>query len=160
MRRLPLVLLAIFVILVGGRYIYGVLNPASDSKLIQDALKEAIKASKEGRPGGVLDKLSDTFKVNAQEPGQRTVADFVKHSHPDIALSNSTPVIDGDTATITSDVVVTVDFLNQKQTINALGVKMVFKKEDTRDMLIFPAKKWHLSDVTVPEGAIPGGILP
>jgi hypothetical protein len=160
MRRFPLVVLIVLVCLVGGRYLYGVLNPPSDAKLIQEALQEAITASKEGRPGGVLDKLSDTFKVNSQEPGQRNVADFVKKSHPDITLSNSTPVIEGDTATITSDVAISVEFLNQKQSFNAPGVKMVFKKEDARDWLIFPGKKWHLSDVTLPENAIPGGMLP
>src|SRR4051812_26701147 len=103
MRRWPLVLLILAVLVVGGKFIYNVLNKVDDKTQIQQALAEAIKASKEGRPGSVVDKLADNFKVNEVQASTRQIADFVKNNHPEVNVKDTEPVVSGDTAQITSD---------------------------------------------------------
>lgn len=157
MRRWPLILLILLVLAVGGRFIYGLANHPDDKSQIQAALAEAIQASKEGRPGSVIDKLSDHFKVNGEQPGFSQIAKLVKESHPDIVVADNDPVISGDSAQITSSVQVTGSFLGAKQSFSFKQAQLYFKKETAMDWLIFPTTKWRLSDVRVPENELPTG---
>ncbi len=133
------------------------LNGPSDAKLIQQALAESIKASREGRPGGVMDYLSDKLKINNDEPGRRQVADFIKNSHPDVEVADTTPVIrevDG-TAQINSSIHLKMSMLgnNVDQTIKNVTLK--FQREDAKEWLIIPTKQWRLVEVAVPQESIP-----
>lgn len=128
----------------------------NDQALIAQALADSIQASKEGRPGVVLDKLSDRFKVNNASVGSRfDIAKFIRDSKPEITVANRTAVVSGDIAKINSPVQVNINFLNQKFDINAENVTFVFAREDSRTWLIFPTREWKLTDVLVPEDAIP-----
>ncbi len=160
MRRWPLILLTLAIVIVGGRYIYGAMNKPDDKTLIQQALAEAIKASKEGRPGSVIDKLVDNFTVNGTETSKRQIADFVKNNHPEVDIKDTDPLVSGDTAQITSDVAVKVQFLGNQQGLTFKDAQILFKKESAMDWLIFPTTKWSLSAVRVKEEDMPNIPMP
>src|SRR5947209_17946641 len=115
MRKWPLILLGLLVVLIGGRFIYGVLNHQDDKQQIKAALQDAIKASREGRPGGVVELLANNFEINGVNPDIRQMADFIKRNHPEVTIPNQDPVINGDTAQITSDVAINVTAFGQSQ---------------------------------------------
>ncbi|HWA83466.1 MAG TPA: hypothetical protein VG820_08545 [Fimbriimonadaceae bacterium] len=156
MRRWPLLFLVLAVLAVGGRYIYGLANRPDDKTQIRQALADAIKASKEGRSGSVIDLLSEHFKVNGEQPGFGQIAKMVKESHPDIVVNDTDPVISGDAAQITSSVRVTGTFFGAgQQTFDFKDAQLYFKKESAMDWLIFPTTKWRLSDVRLPDNELP-----
>jgi hypothetical protein len=135
------------VALVGGRYIYGVATKVDDKTQIKEALAEAIKASKEGRPGSVIDKLSENFKVNEESPGSSQIAGFVKNHHPEVDIKDTDPIVSSDTAQINSDITVKLDLMPGGW--NFKDAQIQFKKEAAMDWWIFPTSKWHLSAVRV-----------
>lgn len=57
-KKILLTTVGIVAALVVGRIAIGLINQPDDKTLIMKALKEAQVASKEGKPGGVLDFLS------------------------------------------------------------------------------------------------------
>jgi len=146
----------LLVLLVGGRAILFVLHPQNDTALIVQALAESIKASKEGRPGGVMDKLSDNLQLNGEnESGnQREIARFIRDSRPDVTVDDMTPVVTGDQATIISPVDFKVSVLGVNQDRHLKEVTIIFRKEEDRDWLIFPVKRWKLAEVHVSPSAI------
>jgi hypothetical protein len=150
MRRWPILLLAFFIALIGGRYVYGIATRKDDATLIRQALADAIKASKEGRPGGVLDKLSSDLKLNDQSVSLSQMANAVKTQHPDVEIANDTPIVAGDEATITSDVTVKMASLGGKG-MDLKNVKMTFRRETAMEWLVIPTQTWHLKDVHLSE---------
>jgi hypothetical protein len=158
MKAKPLIVLAAIVIaLLGIRILIGRLNQPNDQQLIQQALADSIKASKEGRPGGVMDKLSANLKLNNLEVGgnQRQIAQYIKENQPDVNVINKQAAIAGDQAQISSPVDLELNIFGQKISQRLENVTLVFKREDDREYLIFPTKKWKLAEVHVPEDAIP-----
>lgn len=158
-KRILLVVGALVLLLIGVRFAIGSRGP-DDAKLIQEALQESIRASHEGRPGGVLEYLSEQFKINQESPTGRQIADFIRNNKPDIEVPNTTPVIRAQegTAFITSPVRVKVSFLGQNFDQTVENVTMKFQREDAREWLIFPTKKWRLVEVSVPNEAVPAGL--
>jgi hypothetical protein len=126
----------------------------NDQKLIQQALADSIQASKEGRPGGVMDKISEKFNINGMRPGSRwDIAKFIRDSKPDVVVENTQAFIDGDKAQITSPVQIKMSFLNQKWDRRVNNVTIVFEKEDGRKWLVIPTRQWRLTDVVLPADA-------
>ena len=64
----------VVLLLFGGKYVIATYFGPSDEALVKSALAEAVKASKEGRPGGVLDHITDHFKMNSDIPGNINIA--------------------------------------------------------------------------------------
>lgn len=125
----------------------------SDKIQIQNALKEAIKAGKEGRPGSALELLSRNFSVNSETYGTgRNVAKFIKDAKPDIELASTEPLINGDTATIEGPATVSLSI--PKMSAELASIKLEFQKEDSKRWLIFPAHDWKLVNVMVPEDVV------
>jgi hypothetical protein len=152
--RKPFLWIALALLVVGGIRISIALNEGSDDKkLIRDALAEAIKASKEGRPGGVVELFSRNLKVNNQEvnSNQGQIADFIRNQKPDVTVSNPSPLITGDEARIVSPVELDMGLLGKR---NMDNVTMIFKREDSTAYLIFPTHVWRLVEVRAPESAI------
>jgi hypothetical protein len=155
-KKAALILLSLAVVLVGARLaFFG--GSKDDASLIREALAESIKASKEGRPGGVLDKLSEKFTVNNEEPGKKNVADFVRKSKPEIVVTKPDPVVNESegTAQINSPVHLNFNFLGQKYDAEVPNVTIRFAREDSRQWLIFPSKQWRVTEVEVPQESIP-----
>jgi len=123
-------------------------NRASDTELIQQALKDSIQASKEGRAGGVLDLLSTEFEVNQMRfTNIREISRVIRDMKPKVEIANWEPVVRGDSATLITPV--TLSLLTVSRTIPE--VRMEFQKEDTMNWLVIPTKKWKLRRVRVSE---------
>lgn len=142
--------LAAIVVLVGAGAGLGLFGGPSDKELIKVALDEAIQASKEGRPGGVLELISQRFAVNGESYGTRDISKTIKDMKPDVAISNPEPTVKGNSATITSGVNLSV----MAMTTNIPDVTLKFAKESGTKWLIFPTKKWRLVEVSIPNTVI------
>lgn len=142
-------LLALIVLRVG----LIVTNPPDDRKLIQQALADAIKASREGRPGGVLELFSQSLKVNSTEVGdnQRQLANIIRQYKPDVTVTNPTPTITGDEARIVSPVELDLPLLGKRE---MKDVTLIFHREDTTAYLVIPTREWRLTEVRAPESAV------
>ena len=127
----------------------------NDQKQIAQALNDSIQAIKEGRPGGVLDLLSDKFKINDQAPGSFNIAKFIREQKPDIDVANTTAVVSGDTARIDTPVHVKFSYLTQTFDQNVPNVTLIFQKEEGHRYIFFPDSEWHLTSVEVPNNSIP-----
>ncbi len=151
MNKATRVLIALGVLGLIGVGLTSLLSGGDDQKLIQDALKASIQAGKEGKPGGVMEMLSMKVKLNDTEfnGGSREIANFIKNSKPDLSFSNSKAIITGDEARIISPAHIEVQILTNKVSRDLSAVTLVFKREDDRAYLIFPAKKWKLTEVIV-----------
>ena len=127
----------------------------NDQVLIERALQESIQASKDGRPGGVLDILSSKFRINDQSPGRFDIAKFIRQNKPDVTVYNTKAVVSGDSARIETPVEVKLSVLNQNFDQRIDNVTLVFQKEDAHRYLVIPTTEWHLTDVEVPNDSIP-----
>lgn len=157
MKKPILVIAAILVVLVGVRVVMG-LAPQDDKKLVREALAESIAASREGRPGGVMDKISSKLVING-EPlvSNPQIANWIRNSKPDVVVEKPDPVIMGDEAQITSPV--RVKLANPIGNGNALDrtvndVTLIFAKESATTFLIIPTTKWRLREVKLPDSAV------
>lgn len=154
MNRAVWAAIAILIVLIGVRVVVGLKPQEDDRTAIRRVLSESIAASREGRPGGVMDKLSSGLKVNNEEAGSnlREVANFIKKQRPEIVVSNPNPIVTGDEARITSPVEMSVSFLGQTRNIHLKDVTLLFRREDARTFGVVPTKTWKLAEVT---GATP-----
>jgi hypothetical protein len=125
----------------------------SDSAQIVDALNASIQASKDGKAGGVLDKLSSAFEVNnARIPSDKIVA-FVKRLRPDISVDDPKPILKGDDAEIISTVHVEGTFMGLHPSADLKGVIINFHRETTYKWLIVPEATWHMTSIQLsPDG--------
>lgn len=137
-------------ILTGFAFGFGLFGGKSDKELIKVALDEAILASKEGRPGGVLDFISRNFEVNGQQYGAGDIAKTIKEMKPDVTIEKPDPTVSGDTATITSPVRLNVLTMG----MNISEVTITFARETGTKWLIFPTKKWRMVEVDVPDSVV------
>lgn len=155
MRKAPAIIFGLLVLLIVGRFVYGLVAAPSDKALISQALQEAIDGSKQGRTGSLIDLISSKLQVNGMKTGTSRIAEFVKKSKPEVILGDEEPVIAGNTAQITSDATVTVNLGGFSKSFQLHKVTLQFTKESGTDWLIFPSKKWRLTDVSFPADEIP-----
>lgn len=149
-----LVAIALAIVLLGAfRIGISIVNKPDDPKLIQDALNDAIQASRDGRPGGVVELFSDNLKLNNVDVGgnERQITDFIRRQKPDIQFSNTHAQITGNEARIVSPVSLDLGVLGKR---NIKDVTLIFKKEDGADFLIIPTSKWRLTEVRTPASAV------
>jgi tRNA/tmRNA/rRNA uracil-C5-methylase (TrmA/RlmC/RlmD family) len=155
MKKPILIAAGILVVLIGIRTIMTLGKP-DDKQLVREALAESIAASKEGRPGGVMDKISDKLMVNNQQvASMRQIANWIRDAKPDVEVPKQDPVIVGDEAQITSPVRVKLSLPGGSgfdQTIQ--DVTLVFAKESATEWLIIPTTKWRLREVKLPENVM------
>ncbi|MBL8047097.1 MAG: hypothetical protein JNJ45_00290 [Chthonomonas sp.] len=126
------------------------LGRPTDEEAIQAALKEALQASREGRPGAVLDFVSRNLKVNSEEAqgaGRGEVANYIRNAKPDIEVLNPKPVITGDTATIASPVKVSVRIAMVQLPAVTIDARIGLAKESGREWLIIPVPKWRVTEI-------------
>jgi hypothetical protein len=157
MRAKPIVWIAVaLVALLAVRMLVGRMNAPDDQQQIQQALADSIKASKEGRPGGVMDKLSSNLKLNDMETSANRgqIAQYIRDNKPDVRVLQTRAVITGDQAQIVSPVELEVNILGQRLRKEIDNVTLIFKKEDDREYLVFPTRKWKLFEVRMPPDAV------
>lgn len=152
--KVVLAVLGVLVLLFGVRVAITVSKKPDDQKLIREALDEAILASKEGRAGGVIELLSRDLKFNDQEVGtnKRQIMDFVQKQKPSVTVQDTNALLTGDEARIVSPVEIDLGLFGGKR--NLKEVSLIFRKEDATTYLIFPARKWRLVEVRVPDATV------
>jgi hypothetical protein len=149
-------LLGLAVILGGIKIGLSLSNKPSDEKLIHQALNDALEASRKGKPGGVMDFLSNQLKFNDQSIGdQSQIAKVIKESHPEITVADEKVLVTGDEARIVSPVDLKANIFGQSLDQHIDNVTLVFHKEEGRDYFFIPTPKWRLSEVRLPENQVP-----
>ncbi len=127
----------------------------NDQVLIRRALDQAIAASRDGQPGGVLEKLSFSFKINRQSPGSMfDVAKFVQQQRPDVEVPefpDSDIRVSGDVASLTTPVKVSMLTLS----FDLPTVDITFRKEESLAFFFIPTRAWKVAEVSAPEGSLP-----
>jgi hypothetical protein len=125
-----------------------------DDVMIHHALDEAVQASREGRPGGVTDHLSQTFTINNFSFGDADISRYIRDHHPDVTVSYRKPKIDGAFAEMDAPVSITFRLLSFEQTVPVPNVKLMFHKEEGHDWMGLPVREWRLSSVEVPDTSV------
>ena len=144
--------LAVGAVALLGVLVLPFLFAPSDEQLIGEALKESISASREGRPGGVMEYLSSSLKYNNEDVTDRMgVADTIKRAKPDVVVQDPRPVIQGQTATIVSAVTVNMDVGPISFPIEIKRAVITFTKETGRKFLVLPAPIWRISSISADE---------
>ena len=149
MNKVPWIVGAVLVALIAVRIGIGLTNRGTDQQQIQSALQRSIEASKDGRPGGVLQLLSNQLTFNGQDANGNLgqIAQFIVKQRPDVDVEKPDPVITGDEAQIISPVDIKLDFLGQQRSIHLKDVILVFHREQSMKYLVFPTTDWKLSEV-------------
>lgn len=127
------------------------LKSGDDRLLIQEALDESIRASREGKPGGVLENISVNFRFNDSELATRgDIGQYVKSMRPDVVVLHREPTISGDTAKIVTDVKVKFKLgpIESEQKVD--NVVITFQRENGTKFGIIPTKKWRIVTVSAP----------
>lgn len=139
----------IVLLLVVGKVGLGYLNQPDDKTLIAEAVKEAQKAGREGRPGGVMDFLSPNLNVNGTpvEGAGSSIKDYIKNQKPDIEFTKVEPQVFGDTARIESPATVKVGIGPISQTITIPDTVIELKREDDKEWFIIPKKSWKITEI-------------
>lgn len=128
---------------------------------IKQAVDEAVEASREGRPGPVLDFVSRSLTVNADMVGgeRGEISKFIRNYKPNVEVLNFTPQIRGDEAVLTSPVRLSLKVLTFETDQTVPDVTLRFRRETAFRYLIIPSSRWRLSDISAPnllEGLPPG----
>ncbi len=147
---------SVVALLLGGKLALGLFTKVDDKTLIAEAVKDGLKASKEGRPGGVLEKLSASLTVNGEgSPGAKgQIADYIKKLKPDVEFKTLEPQVFGDEARIETPATMSVNLLGMNRSVDIKNVTITLKREDTYEYLIFPKKAWRVADVRVDVSAL------
>lgn len=153
--RFGYVIVGALVLIYGGKYIANTFFGPSDEELIKRALTEAVTASREGRSGGVLDFIGDSFKINNTQIGGRQVSDFIRNQKPDISIDYHTPQFGADMARMTSTAKIKIGGFGLSENFELKNITLDFKKENSNDILLLPVKKWKLEAVHVPLDGLP-----
>jgi hypothetical protein len=142
------------IVLLALRVVPGLLNPPSDDVLVRQALQESIDASRDGRPGGVLDVLSEQFRINEMEPTRRQVMQAVRDNRPEVEVPDQRVLVTGDEARIVSPITVTIRRGPFSMDRTIPEVTILFRREDDTQWLLIPRRRWKLAEVQVPEGGL------
>lgn len=140
------------IVIVGTPFVMEGFSGQSDKEKILAALKESVEASKEGRPGGVMEHISNNFEVNGEtyKPNRREMADFIRKRKPDIEFLKTDPIVSGDKAVLITPVKLSILTFNQ----TVPEVALEFEKESARKWLIVPTSKWRLVHVNISDAVI------
>jgi hypothetical protein len=134
----------------------------SDEELIRQALEESVAAGREGRPGGVLEYLSESFQINTQEPVRRSdIARVVRLNRPNVTLGPWKSRIAGDLAVVQTSADVELGGVDSgggafdalklpKMQFRLDSVTIRLRRETDRRWLIVPVKKWRVISVSAP----------
>jgi hypothetical protein len=148
--------IAVLGLVVAGLLVLPMVTAPSDSEMVKESLEAAVRASREGKPGGVFEHLSSSMRFNDMPLDDRvSVADFIRKSRPAIEVHQVVPEVSGNTAVVESPVTVEFQFGPVPVAQRLEKVRFTFRKETGTRFLVIPAPKWRLSDVQAPTVAVP-----
>lgn len=135
--------------LVGILFAKAWLGRPTDEQAIQAELTSAIKASREGRSGVVMDFISSKFKMTGAEvdPSNPQIAKFIKDARPDVEILNPQPAITGNTALIQSKVNVKMKMAMVSAGEMTVDAKIYLERETAREWLFIPVPKWRITKI-------------
>jgi len=137
------------VVAYGAKFLANLAFTQPDDVLIHQALTEAEQASREGRPGAVLQHLSQSFTINNDSLGGVDIGQYVRQNHPDINVDFTEPRIEGSYAVMEAPASVRLHVLSFDQVFRVPKVKLSFHKESGHDWMGLPIPEWRLSGVDV-----------
>ena len=144
-------IIASSVVVLAGLTILFVVTAPSDEELIRTALAESVQASRDGRPSELLNHMSRSLTLNGIQGVSRSdIAEYVRTIKPDIDLGSFEPVIEGDAATVVTDVRVNGTFFNFTVDQTVPGVQIKLAKEPGTRWLLLPGARWRITEITVP----------
>lgn len=147
---------SLLVLLLAGLIQVLLASGPSDEKLIREALQESLQAGKEGRPGGVVELLSDQLRFNDEvTPNKRQIAEFVRDSRPEVSVSERSLEVRGDHALMVADVSVrlaTPFGISLDRTFQ--DVQLQFRREPATRLLVLPDRRWRLYRVLAPDANV------
>ena len=139
-------------VVLAGLTILFIVTAPSDEELIRTAFEEAVQASRDGEPGGVLEHISRSLTFNGIPVGSRSeIADVIRRIKPDVELGSFEPVIEGDVATVVADVRFNGSFLTYTVDETIHGVQIKLAKEPGTRWLLLPGHRWRISEITMPD---------
>lgn len=125
----------------------------TDAQLIKDTLSESTAAAARGETSEVLDGISRNFQYGDDTADRFEISKYVKNAKPKITILDINPQIEGNVATVKSDVMVAADFLGMNMNQTVPNVTITLEKEITFRSFL-PAKKWRVTSVQAE--ALPG----
>lgn len=147
---------SLLILLLAGLMQVLLASGPSDEKLIREALQESLKAGKEGRPGGVVELLSDQLRFNDEvTPNKRQIAEFVRDSRPEVSVSEKSLEVRGDHALMVADVSVrlaTPFGISLDRTFQ--DVQLQFRREPAARLLVLPDRRWRLYRILAPDANV------
>lgn len=126
----------------------------SDQVLIEQALAEATRNGKEGKPGGVLDYLSGDFSIQGFSPSSSDVKQFIKDRKPEVTVTQINPRISGDTAEVVSPVNIRIGAGNLGWNQTVEGVKITLRRESGFRYGVFPSPRWKIVSVNAQDASL------
>lgn len=146
------VIAAAFLAIVVGGNIVGVLMKPGDEAQIREAIETMREASLKGRPGGVLEYLSDSFQSEWTEGDydgfvnpKAEVARFLRQARVTrIQLSDLAIKIDGDKAQVTCSMDADFEVAAMKSSYQG-PLQLMMKKEPTKRLFIIPDPTWKVT---------------
>ncbi len=140
--------IAFLVLAIGTIFFVLSSNQPSDQQLIEKSLDEAVAAAREGRSGPVLDFISSQVKVNGDSMfSSKNVTEYIRKNQPDVHITQKTPRIEGDTATIVSPVRLKVSSLVGTFDQEFGNVRITLHKERVFRWLVIPGTQWKVTGV-------------
>ncbi|MCG9894437.1 MAG: hypothetical protein MH204_03030 [Fimbriimonadaceae bacterium] len=121
--------------------------------MIDAALEEAVQASREGRPFGVLEHMAGNFQFNGQAAGDRSdIIRYVRTLKPDVKIQDRRLTLDGDSATWTTPVKIVFGDSESGVggTFEIPDVKIHFRRSFGTRMTFFPYSSWKMERVDAP----------
>ncbi|MEJ5170326.1 MAG: hypothetical protein WHU10_05005 [Fimbriimonadales bacterium] len=147
---------SIVLLLLAGLLQIVLASGPSDEKLIREALRESLLASREGRPGGVVELLSDQLQFNNElVANKRQIAQFVRDARPDVSVSEQSLEVRGENALMVADVTVRLATplgIQLDRTFD--DVQLLFRREPATRLLVLPDSKWRLYRVVAPNADV------
>ncbi len=139
-------------VVVAGLVVLFFATGPDDTDLINQAINESVVASKEGKPGSVLEHLSRSLSFNGMAVTDRTeIAKYIRLARPEVVFSTFHPEIDGDTAKVKADVSVKINYFSLQLDETVRDVEVTLARETGFRWLVFPASKWRITSVSAPE---------
>jgi hypothetical protein len=146
--RLAAILLALLA--VAGIAFQALRSGPSDQEAITQAVEEAVRASREGQPGGVLEHLSRSLTYNDVPVSERgELAKFIRDSRPQVVFDSTQATIDGERAVIQTGAQIEMRLGPVPLSQRIDKVTIVLGKETGFRFLIVPTPKWRIQNIEV-----------
>lgn len=146
------VIAAAFLAIVIGGNVVGVMMKPGDEAQIREAIETMREASLAGRPGGVLEYLSDSFQSEWTEGDfegfvnpKAEVGRFLRQARVTrIQLSDLEIQVEGDKAQVTCSMDADFELASMKNSYKG-PLQLVMKREPTKRLFIIPDPTWKVT---------------